>query len=175
MPAALLMSRLYSAVRTQMLVNNDAVVAMRAVNDEFTVDPNVFRFITVMIVVLDPASGELEIVNAGHSPLLLCSGDVVRPLGIEQGGMPVGVLEDQDFEKIVCELHQGDRFAVYSDGITESMSSENQLFGRKRLEALIVKDAPSQKIVESVVSAVKRFRGGGPQQDDSCLAVVCRL
>ncbi len=176
-PAALLMSRLYSAVRTQMLVCSDPATTMKLVNDEFTFDQSVFRFITLMIVIIDPATGSLDIVNAGHSPLLMCSqGGEIELLGIRAGGMPIGVLPDQEFAITEASIPVGARFAVYSDGFTESVGKNRELFGRKRLAKILGdNDLPAQDIIGKVVSAVEAFRNGQPQEDDSCLAVVRRL
>ena len=175
-PAALLMSRLYSAVRTQMLTTNDPVLAAKAVNDEFTFDRDAFLFITMMIVVMNRETGHLRLVNAGHSPLLLCDAGEVTPLGIKGGGMPLGVLDGQEFSAIEAQLNEGSRFAIYSDGFTESINPAGELFGRSRLSELLTDDSASSKqIIDSIVSAVSEFRDGKPQQDDSCLAVVRRL
>lgn len=177
-PAALLMSRLYSAVRTHMLMSSDPAEAVQAVNKEFTFDPSVFRFITLMVVVIDPQGGQLEIVNAGHSPMLLCDEDgEVELVGVKTGGMPIGVLPDQEFSTTTATLKPGSRFAVYSDGITESMSEKRQLFGRARLSAILKdsKELEATAIIEQVVRSVAAFRGNHPQEDDSCLAVVRRL
>ena len=160
-----------------MLVSSDPAATMKSVNDEFTFDQSVFRFITLMIVIIDPATGKLDIVNAGHSPLLLCSetGEI-ELLGIRTGGMPIGVLPDQEFAITEASIPVGARFAVYSDGFTESVGKNRELFGRKRLSKILAdNDLPAQEIIGKVVSAVEAFRNGQPQEDDSCLAVVRRL
>lgn len=176
-PAALLMSRLYSAVRTQMLMTGDPVATMTSINQEFTFDQSVFRFITVMIVVIDPGQGGLEIVNAGHSPMLLAdSTGRVELVGIKDGGMPIGVLADQEFATTTAELGVGGQFAVYSDGITEAMNGDKQLFGRARLSNLISdRQGTAREQIDRIVRTVDEFRAGRAQEDDSCLAVVRRV
>lgn len=177
-PAALLMSRLYSAVRSQMLSTGDPVEAMTLINQEFSGDSaGGFRFITVMFVLLDMATGDLEVVNAGHSPLLLRdAGGEVRSIGIRNGGMPVGVLPDQDFQITTDSLAPGALFAIYTDGVTEAMNAAGKLYGRQRLsEQLQTTDASASEVIAKVRRSVDQYCGGEPAADDTCIAVVRRL
>ena len=80
------------------LITGDPAHSMMEVNKEFTFDRSVFRFITAMVVILDLATGELQVVNAGHSPMLLATADgEVRRVGVTGGGLPIGVQADQVF------------------------------------------------------------------------------
>ena len=175
-PAALLMARLYSAVQGKLIRDQDPAETLKAVNQEFGFDRSVFRFITVMIVILDYRKHQIAITNAGHFPLLLCTpdGEVTR-IGIREAGMPIGVVAEQEFETLVLDLPPGARFLMYSDGITEATNAERSLFGRSRLAQVLADDAPSATaLVDRVIAAVDDFRNHLPQSDDSCLVAVRR-
>lgn len=176
-PASLLMARVYSAVRAQMLANNDPARTVNFVNDELALDQAGFRFVTLVMVVMDLETGDLQIVNAGHSGVLLADGDDhVTRLGVEKGGLPLGLAADQDYEITAATLPAGGRMAMFSDGLTESSNQDGDLFGRERMDRVLVShDGAADKLVTRIMQTITEFRSGKPQEDDCCLAVVRRL
>lgn len=176
-PASLLMARVYSAVRAQMMANSDPAATMSFVNNELAMDQTGFRFVTLVMTVLDLETGELQIVNAGHTGVLLADSDGdVRRVGVEKGGLPLGLQSGATFEITRATLQTGGRMAMYSDGLTEASDRSGKLFGRERL-ANVLRDPErtAEKLVTRIMQTVEEFRSGGLQEDDCCLAVVRRL
>lgn len=176
-PAALLMARLFASARYQLLARSTPGEALAALNAEIARTALGHRFITCLFAVLDPKSHTVTIANAGHMAPLVRDGEgTVTPLGQKDSGMPIGIARDQAFVEIHYALAPGDTFLMYTDGVTEAMSPENDLYGRERLVHLLRSDAkPIRDLVELIVADVARFAGDRPQRDDICLVGFRRL
>ncbi len=176
-PAALLMARLYSAVRYHLLSHTELSAAMAGLNAEISVSGLGHRFITCVLMVIDPQTNKLTLVNAGHLPPL--RRDVaghVKPIGATESGLPLGILPDQEFQQSVFDLVPGESWLVFTDGVTEAMNSQNAIYGNKRLTAFMA-TAPAKidDLVKAVVDDVEAFVEGRAQSDDICLVGFQRL
>ena len=112
-----------------------------------------------------PADGDA----AGHSQVLIPDGLVV--------GLHLEGIEEKFAELLVEEkisIGQGDLFAFYTDGITEAMNEESDLFGEERLSRLLEEHAklPSGEIQERILSDVEAFVGGAEQHDDMTIVLL---
>lgn len=176
-PAALLMARLYSAVRYHLISQPDAAAAMTGLNAEISTSGLGHRFITCLIMVIDPQNHQLTLVNAGHlSPLRRDVSGKVDPIGAIESGMPLGIMANQKFQQSKFDLNPGESWLVFTDGVTEAMRAPNEIYGNKRLIALIAN--ASSKIddtVKTVVADVESFVEGRPQSDDICMVGFQRL
>ncbi len=151
--------------------------ALRLVNDYICRehgDSNMF--ITLFYGVLDPVSGELAYLNAGHNPPLHvgAGGEPIVETGL--GSMPVGILPGQSYEVQRALIRPGERLVAFSDGITEATSPADELFGDERLQAAIRAGAhlDAQSLVEAIVAEVDAFAAGAPQSDDITLLIAAR-
>mgnify|MGYP003390059566 CR=1 FL=1 len=177
-PAALLMARLYSAVRYHLISEPDAATAMAGLNADISVSGLGHRFITCLIMIIDPQIHQLTLVNAGHlSPLRRdpVTGKV-DPIGAVESGMPLGIVSDQKFQQTKYDLNPGEAWLVFTDGVTEAMRSQKEIYGNKRLISLVSK-GPQQidALVKAVVDDVEAFVEGRPQSDDICMVGFQRL
>ncbi len=176
-PAALLMARLYSAVRYHLISQPDAASAMTGLNAEISTSGLGHRFITCLIMVIDPQSHQLTLVNAGHlSPLRRDVSGKVNPIGAVESGMPLGILADQKFQQTKFDLNPGESWLVFTDGVTEAMRAPNEIYGNKRLSEFFAK-APTKidETVKAVVADVELFVEGRPQSDDICMVGFQRM
>lgn len=176
-PAALLMARLYSSVRYHLISQPDAAAAMTGLNAEISVSGLGHRFITCLIMILDPQVHQLTLVNAGHlSPLRRDASGKVQPVGAAESGMPLGIVPDQKFQLSKYDFHPGESWLVFTDGVTEAMRSPKEIYGNKRLTELFAA-APTKidEIVKAVVEDVEAFVEGRPQSDDICMVGFQRL
>ncbi len=175
-PAALLMARLYSAARFHLLTKPSVSEAMTGLNREIASSGLGFRFITCVIAILNPKTHELTIANAGHMPPLMrhANGEV-EPLAKGVGGLPLGVLPDQTFEETVIPIRPGDTFVAFTDGITEAMNQNNDLYDTKpnRRLSKYLSTGPQnpEELVKGLIQDVETFCEGRAQSDDTCL--VC--
>jgi sigma-B regulation protein RsbU (phosphoserine phosphatase) len=115
----------------------------------------------------------LRYVNAGHPPgfLLLPGGGVERLRSTEPLISPEFQGLDNAAQRIA--FPRGARLVLYSDGISEARSPQDQLFGEPRLQALLSR-APADELAQRVLHGVTEFQAGRPQDDDWTLLIVDR-
>jgi phosphoserine phosphatase RsbU/P len=172
-PAALLMARLYSSARIQLLTHASAGAAMTALNTEIASSGLGYRFITCVVVILDPANNEIAVANAGHLPPYLRGGrGKIRALAEDVSGMPLGVAPNQPYDEVTVPIKPGEVLVLYTDGITEAMDQQNELYGGKRLRKYLTGcSAGAEELVKGVIADVEAFCQEHSQKDDMC--VVC--
>ena len=130
------------------------------------------RYATMFFGILDP-EGRLEFVNAGHlPPLLLRAGEVDEPF--TEGGFPVGLIPEASYVASSVALHPGDTLVLYSDGVTEAMDPDHEMFGVSRLRELLVgkHEAPLETLKNSILESVQAFSRGASQADDITLLIA---
>jgi sigma-B regulation protein RsbU (phosphoserine phosphatase) len=130
------------------------------------------RYATMFFGILG-RDGRLEFINAGHpSPLLLRHGDIAEPF--TEGSFPVGLIPGDHYASARVELQPDDTLILFSDGVTEAMDSDEQMYGVSRLrEALADRhDAPLDDLQKAVLESVENFTRGASQADDVTLLLV---
>ncbi|MEX0717789.1 MAG: SpoIIE family protein phosphatase [Planctomycetaceae bacterium] len=176
-PAALLMARLYSASRYQLLLTDTAAAALAGLNGEIASGGLGHRFVTYVVAVLDPRRHVVTIANAGHLPPLTRSkAGKVKSIGKKDSGMPLGIVPDQTFKEIELKIAPGDTLLLYTDGITEAMNSRHEIYGRQGLEKYLAgARGDVERTVQELVEDVERFSESQTQRDDVCLVAIRRL
>jgi sigma-B regulation protein RsbU (phosphoserine phosphatase) len=133
------------------------------------------KFVTLFYGVLDAPRRTFEYANAGHlRPILISSRESLRQL--DDNGALLGVFPAWRYEDSVVQLAPGDRLLLFTDGITEAMSAENEEFGERRLAELarhLVKERPGE-LKARIVADVKTFCNS-QLQDDATLVVIGAL
>ena len=174
--AALVMARLSSEVRFCLASVPSPAEAVNRINQSFCQAGWEDRFVTLILAVLDQTNHHLTIVNAGHMPPFLRSGEGdVRPVSGDEAGVPLGVSADFEYEAATFALEPGSFVTLFTDGISEAMNPGSELYGLERLRdqmAACVTDVPT--LGKCILEDVKRFVGGRPQSDDMCLVCLGR-
>ena len=177
MPAALLMSSLQARVQVLFDDPENLAALVTRLNRIITSNCPSNRFITFFIGVLDPKTGNLTYVNAGHNPPLVAHADgSVEKL--EGTGLILGILPVATYAQKTCNLAPGDAVLLFSDGVTEAVRPDaDEEFGEDRLAQSFSKlrDQDAQSIIESVNQQVRDFTAGAPPADDITLVVAKRL
>ncbi|HKO62597.1 MAG TPA: SpoIIE family protein phosphatase [Pyrinomonadaceae bacterium] len=173
--AALLMSSLHAAVHAQTGSHDTLVDTITAVNKYLAenIPPN--RFVTLFFAELDPESGALSFLNAGHNPpLIVHSAGTVEQLS--SGGLPLGIKADAEYREGRTHLKHGDVLVIYSDGVTEAASPSGEEFGPTRLYEVVSRnvDASAAGIRDRIESALTKFSQGTQAADDITLVIVKR-
>jgi phosphoserine phosphatase RsbU/P len=175
MPAALMVSTLHSALRLLLDHIPFGPSLLEQLNRHIVESSAANKFITMMVAELDPHTGVLHYMNAGHNPGILLRGNgAVEQLGA--GGLPLGLLPEARYQSRAVTLEPGDLLCIYSDGITEAESPDEEEFGMGRLIDLLRRERhqPLAELVNEIPRAVGEFSRGLPQGDDQTLVLLRR-
>ena len=184
MPAALMVSTLHSALHLLLDQVGVGPALLEMLNRHVFESSTSNKFITLLLAELEPASGRLTYLNAGHNPALLlrhCAsvGDAADEVRVEElgaSGLPIGVLSGSRFQARGVTLEPGDLLCIYSDGITEAEAPDDEEFGTARLLALLREHrrSPLPELLEAIQTATGSFSAGLPQGDDQTLVLLRR-
>lgn len=130
------------------------------------------HFITLVCAVWEPKDMALRLANAGMPLPLLIRNGRVRPIRAE--GIPLGLLEQTEYQEVSLTLKKGDLLAFFSDGLGEAMNPELQEFGGRHLAQILRKNQkrPLREIIDLLFDEIERFEEGKPQRDDQTLVLA---
>ena len=133
------------------------------------------RFITLFMARLDPRSRSFTYASAGHPTgyVLNATGDIKRTL--PRTGVPLGIHPDTQYTNSPeIQLGSGDLVLLLTDGIEESMSPENALFGNERILEVVRahQKKTAREMVEALYEAVRQFSKNTAQIDDVTAIVI---
>jgi serine phosphatase RsbU (regulator of sigma subunit) len=172
--AALLMAVLRAAVRAHW-TEFEPAEAMPRINRTVCQNVTEGKYVTFFMARLDPATGVLCYVNAGHNPpvLVRASGETRE---LEEGGMVLGMFESVPYADGAVEMKSGDALLVFSDGVTETFNSRGEEYGTERLIEVARRgrglDAPS--LEAEILRSLDEFAAGARATDDRTLIVLKR-
>jgi serine phosphatase RsbU (regulator of sigma subunit) len=127
-------------------------------------------FATVFAAIVDPATGQTDYINAGHDAPLLLRRGAVEAERLPPQGLALGMMAGQAHRACRTRLSAGDRLLVFSDGLPEALSPQNQDFGGERVSAAITQPADSpQALLSSLQDALARHVGNRDPHDDVTL------
>jgi sigma-B regulation protein RsbU (phosphoserine phosphatase) len=143
-------------------------------NTAFPWDTRTGQFFTLIYGVIDLETRRLSYVTAGHPPLILARATGEAEF-LETKGLPVG-LSTEPYEDQTVQLEQGDRFLFYSDGLTDTMNPNNELFTQERLLDVFAElmGRSVEEALDAVMKRVDAWRGRMPLRDDISL-LACGL
>jgi sigma-B regulation protein RsbU (phosphoserine phosphatase) len=175
LPASLLMANLQATLRGQTIVANSPKTCLERSNRLLFESTSPEKFATLFYAILDTQDHRLCYSNAGHEhPFLLST--TREPTRLKTGGIPLGMINEFTFEEESLLLNKGDAIVIYSDGVSEAMTEDEEMFGEKRITDVINghRDASPSQLIDHVVEAVKQFTSGYPQTDDITVVVISR-
>ncbi len=115
-----------------MTLGTDPARVLNHVNRFLCDHSEVGRYATMFFGVLDQ-EGHLEFINAGHpSPFLIRHGAAEE--AFTEGSYPVGLVPEAQYTAVCLKLEPGDTLVLFSDGVTEAMDPDEQMFGVARLK-----------------------------------------
>jgi serine phosphatase RsbU (regulator of sigma subunit) len=173
--AALLMSSLHAAIHAQAASHDSLVETISAVNRYLADNIPANRFVTLFYAELEPESGALAFLNAGHNPpLIVHAAGTVEQLA--SGGLPLGIKPDAEYREGRTRLQPGDVLVIYSDGVTEAVSPTGEEFGATRLYEVVSRniEASAAGIRDRIESSLTKFAQGTSAADDITLVIVKR-
>jgi len=132
-------------------------------------------FATMFVGLFDARSRELRYINAGQAPVIYRTASNSTSLLLTPDEPPLGMLPTtQSRADHRLHLDRGDLLVIASDGINESRSPQDELFGYRRVMEVIDRAAPrsAAEIAQQVLAGVERFRRGRPPTDDQTIVVL---
>jgi sigma-B regulation protein RsbU (phosphoserine phosphatase) len=169
-PAALLMAKVSSDTRFLLLTQPTPAEAITKLNDFMQEMGLVDRFITLECAVINLNTHHITIVNAGHmSPVLYrkATGEVCEALSRDDGGLPLGVMDQYTYESYDVAMEPGDVMVLFSDGVTEAPNQKWEEFQMHRVfAALRSGPATPSEMVDRLVTAVQQHSRSMKQHDD---------
>jgi serine phosphatase RsbU (regulator of sigma subunit) len=167
--------RAYS--RANFRSNKTMFGAFTAINDSIARDLDTGRFVTFVGVACTPVTGDLEVLSAGHGPLLCYSASQDTFTEIDSQGVPLGILpEFTSAPSTPLHLEPGDLFLLITDGFVEWENPDSEQFGATRLEDVVrsARNLSPEAILQSLYEAVITFSRGTRQQDDLTAVIIKR-
>jgi phosphoserine phosphatase RsbU/P len=170
--AALLTSMLQGVI-SGMTLGTDPARLFDHLNRFLCNHAEVGRYATMFFGILDE-QGALEYINAGHpSPILIRrSGNADE--AFTEGSFPVGLVPEAEYATACVKLEPGDTLVLFSDGVTEAMDPQEDMFGMPRLVKLLTghNETPLDELQKVVLEAVENFARGTSQADDLTLLLI---
>jgi sigma-B regulation protein RsbU (phosphoserine phosphatase) len=177
-PAALFMALSRSLVRAYSLEYNNVPEALRAFNAFVAADNPSGMFVTLFYATLEPETGRLAYINAGHNPPVLVRGSEHQVILLRAHGIALGIWSEAKLEEHPVQLEPGDVVVLYTDGVTEAFDPDGEMFELERLIEVTRAHptASARELVEAIEAEVATFTRGAPQSDDITLMVMrcCR-
>ncbi len=172
--AALLMAKLSVDTRFCLLTEPDPAVAFNRLNSLIYKWGFADRFVTLLVAIVDPVNHIATILNAGHpSPMIHhgSTGGVESAFSADMIGLPLGIVEDTQYDSGEISLQPGDSILAFTDGVTEAVNDEDIQLQTEGVHAAMLGEVSSTPALgEQVIQVVKQFTSGNSQRDDITLA-----
>ncbi|HUL45401.1 MAG TPA: PP2C family protein-serine/threonine phosphatase [Bacteroidota bacterium] len=168
-PAALLVSSLH-AYLTAYLEGNDPLPALAGkLNKALFRASTEDRFVTALLALLTPATGDIEYLSAGHNPAYILKSDhTIEELKL--GGIPLGMLDaDFPYQSEHRKLTPGEGLLLYTDGVTEAENERHELYEQAHsLSGFLASRRPerAESFIGDLISEIRSHTGSASQNDD---------
>jgi len=170
-PASLTMASVRAALRSQVDNVYYLYEVVRRINVMVHRDVKLGEFVTLFYGVLDARTRRLTYCNAGHPPgMILREGKIIE-LGSEN--LVLGVDPEENYQQRVIDLRVDDILLLYTDGLTDAMNFQQQIFGRLRLiESFTKGGATAEAVAQNILWDMRKFAGMTRRTDDVTIIVV---
>ena len=147
---------------------------LQEVNAQLSSDNSSSMFVTLFCGILNTGSGEIWYANGGHNPPVLLRNTEKSSFLPGTDGILLGAMEDCTFAMKRLVLAPGESLLLYSDGVTEAMDEQENLYSDERLLEFLddLGNRPPRETVEAVMGSVLSFAGKAPQADDITLMMI---
>jgi sigma-B regulation protein RsbU (phosphoserine phosphatase) len=133
-------------------------------------------FVTAFMGILNISTGRFSYVNAGHNPPVVRHGDGDFTWLNVKAGLMLACMEDMKFKVMEITLDKDDIVFMYTDGVTEALNTEEELFGNDRMLTALnsdsVKQLPIEEYITAMLDEIKRFADGAEQADDITMLML---
>ena len=174
--AALFMAHSRAMIRGAAQTQPGPGATLATANVQIARDNHAMLFVSAFYAVLEAADGWLTFANAGHNlPLIRRADGQIEE--VMSRGMVLGIMDDMTYDEATAALAPDDILLLYTDGITEAMDADGELFGKARLSDAVAHAAPAtaRDLIDAILAAVRAYIGNTPQADDLTIVAVKRI
>lgn len=177
-PASLFMTVAKTHIKNYMMLDMPVAEMAERVNNQLNEDNEEELFVTAFVCVLDTKKNTLTFVNAGHNkPCISRAGGPFEFLDCK-ADFVLGIMEDMPYREQQISLAPGDRFYLYTDGVTEAFDANGEMFSDAGLLQALNShpeqaDQP-EALVEALYGELEHFSAGAPQSDDITMVYLSR-
>lgn len=174
-PASMYMSVVVFIFRTIVQQTQDLIKIVSAINNSIAANNKTSLFTTMLVGVIDTKTSEMELCNAGHNPPLLKNKTGAHYLK-QESNIALGVVENFEFTSVKYPFDANTQLVVYTDGVTESRSLENQEFRPEKLLELVSQSDNFNPMLmtNQIMEALEHHRLGAEQSDDITVLVITK-
>ncbi len=172
--ASILMTMAQTLIRSQARYSSSVVSIVREVNSYLCANNKQANFITCIVGTLDLKTGVVDYCNAGHTPLCLKKPGLSSIRFGETHCTAMGIFEDLKISSSSMQLDAQDYLILFTDGITEAMTDQEEFFGLERMEEIIsqMQNPTPEGIANAIIGDVHTFIGQTSQTDDLSILVL---
>jgi len=130
------------------------------------------EFVTLFYAIIDVKEGTITYCNCGHEPTVLIRDG--QTIGLEKGGLVLGVEAQAEYEIETVELKDGDSLLFYTDGLIDAANFDGELWGRENMLETAKKftAGSAEQMIKNILRYRRRFVGLARQIDDTSIVVV---
>jgi serine phosphatase RsbU (regulator of sigma subunit) len=176
--AALYMAELKGLVLSLSRIYDSPARLLSEANRILAANMDARSFITMTYAVLDVGKRSMRFARAGHNPLIQLEAGTGKTRVLTPPGLGLGLDRGDRFDQILQEdevgLQSGDAFLFFTDGLSEAMNGEAELFGEGRLSRILADSGSlsAEEIRERILREVRAFAGGAAQADDMTMVIL---
>jgi sigma-B regulation protein RsbU (phosphoserine phosphatase) len=174
-PAAMLMATFQASLRALASASGTLSELVGGLNRQVCANSHAGRFTTAFLAELNPATGDLSYLCAGHNPPILKreDGSIER---LKSDNIPLGIELKENYKTGVTRIEPLDLLVIYTDGVTEAWDERRNEFGEARLLSMIqlAGQERSALTLANIMGSLDQFVGAAPQHDDITCMVVRR-
>ncbi len=169
-PASLFMMMGKTLIKNMAKTIGTPAEILKSANSQLNEHNDAMMFITCFVCVIELSSGRMTFANGGHNFPFYCT-EGSEYIKVENTpDLPLAVLEDTDYKNHYMDLKEGDRFFLYTDGVTEAMDEKGVLYGEERLQKVLGEVSENNRgaygILQTVREDIRRFSKNAEQADD---------
>ena len=161
-------------IKNRASLGGDPERILEDVNNQLCENNEAGLFVTTWLGIFEISSGTLSVCNAGHEYPAIKHKDGEFELIVSDHLPPLAAMSDMEYENKMIVMQSGDELFLYTDGVTESHSSENKLYGEERLMSVLddISAQSGETVLSGVLKDVSRFSDGMDQFDDITMTVL---
>ena len=176
-PSAIFMARTHALIMSEAMHGGAPGEILRRVNTHLIKLGQSDQFVTVLLGILDCASGRFDFARAGHElPMLLDADGNVQALP-HATGQAIGMFDDLLLDENSISLPPGGTLLLFTDGLTDCRNPLGQVFGHARVQELLgsLAGQSGQQVCDALREALTGYQSGALQDDDVTLVAVHHL